>query len=57
MNHITTDQILALRNEATIAGDVAQIALCDAALAGDLDALAACVKVIDAAAALDSDED
>lgn len=43
--------LLALRSEAREAGDDAQAALCDRALAGDLDARVACSDAIDAARA------
>lgn len=41
-------QIEALRTEAGQAGDLAQVALCDAALAGDEAALAECERVLNA---------
>jgi hypothetical protein len=47
---VTNTQIEALSTEAANAGDLAQVALCTAALAGDADARAECERVIAAAA-------
>lgn len=46
-----TDQIESLRTEAGEAGDLAQVAICDRALAGDESAVAECVEVLTDAAA------
>ena len=43
---ISDKQIEALRSEAGIAGDLAQVAICDRALDGDESALAECQGVI-----------
>lgn len=43
---ITDDQITALRDEAGVAGDLEQVALCEQALAGDDEARLECVQVI-----------
>ena len=44
-------QIEQFRNEAGSAGDLAQVAICDRALDGDLDACAECQRVIEDAIA------
>lgn len=49
----TTTAIEQLRTEAGEAGDLAQVALCDRALAGEAAAIAECLAVIAAAAAMD----
>ena len=49
----TTEQLQQLRTEAAGAGDLAQVALCDAALAGDDAAMARCARVIADAAAME----
>lgn len=43
---VTDEQIDALRDEAGAAGDDAQVAICDRAIAGDDDARAECHRVI-----------
>jgi len=43
---ITTEQIQSLRTEAGEHGDLIQVALCDAALAGDATARGKCARVI-----------
>ena len=43
---VTNTQISQLRTEAATAGDADQVQLCDAALAGDSAARAACVAAI-----------
>lgn len=43
---IGTSQILSLRDEASAAGDVAQVALCDLAVNGDPEARIECERVI-----------
>jgi hypothetical protein len=43
---ITRDQIKGLRLKARAAGDTKQVAICDAALEHDPEALAECVRVI-----------
>jgi len=43
---VTNEQIEALRNEAGQAGDLGQVAVCDAALADDAAARAECARVI-----------
>ena len=48
----TTRQIEALRDEAARAGDLEQVALCDAALRDEADARAECARVIRASAAM-----
>ena len=48
---ITDSQITALRSEARMAGDSAQVAICDRALAGDDAARSECARVISDAAA------
>jgi hypothetical protein len=48
----TTDQITKLRAEAELAGDDAQVAVCDRALDGVPAALVACARVIARAAAM-----
>jgi len=48
---ITRAQIAALRSEAGVAGDLAQVAICDRALAGDAEARRECARVIADAAA------
>jgi len=53
---ITTAQITALRHEAYAAQDVAQVDLCNAALSGDVAAIAECARVIANAAAMDDGE-
>ncbi len=54
----TQPAIKALRVEAGEHGDLAMVAVCDAALDGDSDAIAECVRVIaDAAAMDDADAD
>jgi hypothetical protein len=45
-SNITRSQIRALSNEAAEHGDLEQVALCDAALAGDADAIRACERTI-----------
>jgi len=45
-HNVTDDQIIALANEAALAGDTAQRELCDAALEGDEGARAECARVI-----------
>lgn len=47
----TRDRFAALRTEAAAAGDLAQVDLCNAALAGDAGALAECMRVLTAAEA------
>lgn len=42
----TTTQLRALRTEASQAGDLAQVTLCDRALDGDTAALVECARVI-----------
>ncbi len=49
---LTAAQIRALRDEAGVAGDLAQVRVCDRALAGDLDARDECARVIRDAAAM-----
>lgn len=57
MSTITLAQIEALSTEAAAHGDLAQVAICDRALAGDESAMAECERVIrDAQAQDDSDE-
>lgn len=51
------DQIKTLAVEASAAGDAAQVAICRAALDGDVEALAECARVIDAARAMDDDQE
>lgn len=41
------DRVYALRDEAVMAGDVAQVALCDAALRGDDAAYARCIDALE----------
>ena len=53
---ITDDQIRSLRREAAIAGDSAQVRMCDAALSGDEDAAIDCIAAIDRAADMDDDD-
>ena len=53
---ITDDQIRSLRREAAIAGDSAQVRMCDAALSGDEDAALDCIAAIDRAADMDDDD-
>ena len=48
---VSPAQIRALRSEAGVAGDLAQVAICDRALAGDADARRECARVIADAAA------
>lgn len=48
---VTNEQIDALRTEAGTAGDTAQVALCERALAGDEEAREECARVIAEAAA------
>lgn len=48
---VTNEQIDALRTEAGTAGDAAQVALCERALAGDEEAREECARVIAEAAA------
>jgi hypothetical protein len=56
-NDMTREQILELRDEATAAGDEAQVKLCDSALRGDQAAWSACTQVIwDARAMHDGDD-
>lgn len=43
---ITDEQIEALRAEAGAAGDLAQVAICDRAIDGDMQARAECARVI-----------
>lgn len=45
------DRVFALRDEAMAAGDVAQVALCDAALGGDSGAYARCIAALEDAEA------
>lgn len=52
---ITDEQIEAFCDEAGVAGDTEQAALCRRALAGDADARRACARVIDAARAMIDD--
>lgn len=52
---ITTEQIQALRSEAGQHGDLAQVAICDTALTGDVTAIAICASVIMAAEAMRDD--
>lgn len=47
---VTDKQIEALAQEASLAGDDAQVVLCDAALSGDAVARAECERVIRVAA-------
>ena len=49
---ITETEIDALRTEAAAAGDLAMVAICDAALAGDFDARLKCEDAVSSAAAL-----
>lgn len=49
----TTAQLTALRSEAAMAGDLAQIRLCDRALRGSVRALRECRRVLAAAAAME----
>ena len=49
MNDI--DRIEALRSEAAAHGDIEQVALCDRAIDGDVDALVSCIEVLETAAA------
>jgi len=49
---VTDEQVSALRDEAGQAGDREQVAICDAALAGDASARATCADVIASAAAM-----
>lgn len=46
MKHVTDEQITALRNEAATAGDLAQVAVCDRALAGSRRARRECARII-----------
>lgn len=48
---VTDEQIEALRSEAGVAGDLAQVAVCDRALDGDEAARRECQRVIDEARA------
>lgn len=54
---ITAAQIEALREEAAIHGDESMVDACDRALAGDDDAREECADAIDAARAMQDDED
>lgn len=49
---VTAEAIRDLRTEAVAAGDDAQVAICERALAGDADAQTECARVIDAARAM-----
>jgi len=54
---ITARDIEALRDEAWVHGDLKQVAICDQALAGDMQAWRECERVIaDARAMSDSDK-
>lgn len=53
---VTTDAIRLLRDEAGSAGDLAQVEICDRALAGDEQAIEECARVITHAAAQAADE-
>ena len=44
--HIEEDILWSLRDEAETAGDAAQVAICDRAMAGDRAATLECVRVI-----------
>ncbi len=46
MTEITDTQITTLSTEAAQAGDLAQVAICERAMAGDDDARAECARVI-----------
>lgn len=48
----TDEKIEALRWEAAAAGDLAQVALCEEALDGDLEARASCLASMQAAGAM-----
>lgn len=50
---VTDTQIEQLRTEAATAGDLEQVALCERALEGDLDAQERCARVIRQARAQD----
>lgn len=52
---MTNDDIRILRAEAATAGDLEQVAICDAALSGDVGAHAECARVIDDAHAQDDE--
>jgi hypothetical protein len=51
-SNVTDEQIAGLRDAAGCAGDSAQVALCTAALAGDVEARRRCAQAIDAAQAM-----
>ena len=50
---LTTAQLHALRSEAAMAGDLAQVRLCDRALRGSVRAVRECRRVLAAAAAME----
>jgi len=54
---IDTTTLNTLRMEAGMAGDLDAVALCDAALTGDEDAMDAVAEMLDAAAAQDDSDD
>lgn len=54
---ITDDQIQQLRNEAATFGDDEQARICDAAMRGNDEARAQCAEAINAARAMDGDDD
>ena len=56
-SRITNDQIHALRDEAAQSGDSAQVECCDRALFGNPIDIAACQRVVDAAAAQSDADD
>lgn len=43
---MSTGDLAALRREAAAHGDLEQVAICDRALRGDVDALAECARVV-----------
>lgn len=51
LDTITDDQIRTLSDEAGAHGDLEMVAICQRAIAGDTDAIAECVRVIQSAEA------